>query len=73
MEKVETTNSPRSVRMITVTPDDLRIVADRLEAESRNVTLNTERVCYELTPTITLVYKPEVAAKLWSQSGVVAK
>lgn len=58
MEKVTDSQTPYSFRVIEVTPDQLRIIADRLDQEALKVSQKGEYVLYELTPKIMLMFSP---------------
>lgn len=63
METIDHNTSPQSARVLEVTPDQLRLIADRLDQESRKVTQSGERVLYQMTAKITLLYTPSKEAK----------
>jgi len=58
MEKITENQNPTSAKVLACTPDQLRTIADRLEQESRKVTVRGEHVLYALTDAITLIYTP---------------
>ena len=58
MEKVIESGQPESITLLSCTPDQLKLIADRLEAEARN-TGSEELVSYRLSSSVILVYKPD--------------
>ena len=56
--KTNTTGTPKSHYRLETTPDELRTLANRLEAEKEN-TLPGQEVSYELNGVVKLVWEPE--------------
>ena len=61
MQTANETNLPRISKTIKVTPDKLRMIAEKLELSARNG-LPGDDITYELTPHVTLYFDPEVCA-----------
>lgn len=58
MERIGDNQNPQSARVLQCTPEQLRVIADRLEQEAVNVTQKGEHVTYPLSAKITLLYTP---------------
>lgn len=61
MQKANETNLPRTSRTIKINPDQLRMIAEKLEVASRNA-LPGEQVHYDVTPHLSFYYDPEISA-----------
>lgn len=60
MEKITDTVTAHAAKFVRVTPNQLRALANRLETHGREAALPGEMIVVSLTPTITLIYDPEV-------------
>ena len=58
IQPVKDANSARAVKLLECTPDQLRMVADRLEFEARNNAVPGQLVMQEFTKDLVLVYDP---------------
>ena len=59
MRKIKACELPKSSIMVSVTPDQLRMIANRLEHEAINNTIVGQVICYPATEGITFVYEPK--------------
>lgn len=58
MQKIADNQNPSSALVLSCTPEQLRMIADRLDQESRKVTAAGEHILYSLSDKITLIYSP---------------
>lgn len=63
IEKIQESANASSVKLLRTTPQLLRELANRLEAQAKQATLPGELVVYPLTRSLTLVYEPEVSVR----------
>lgn len=61
MQKANETSTPEISKVIKITKEQLRMIADKMEFAERNC-LPGETVYYKLTPNISLYYDPEICA-----------
>lgn len=58
MERALENEQPKSVLTITASPGQLRVIADRLEAEARQHVGAGREIFYNLTANVTLMFDP---------------
>lgn len=59
MESANHMHTARARTLVSITPSQLRMIADRLDASLENVLPGQEIVC-DFTSSVTFVYNPEV-------------
>lgn len=60
ISEVQSNGQPKNTRLLKVTPEDLRVIADRLEAVERAGTVPGEAILYPLCSWLTVVYQPQI-------------
>lgn len=72
MEKIQTNNTPKASLIVNVTPDQLRVIADRLEHQARSI-LPGQEITYDFTRSVSLVFSPEVSTERYLTVSTVVE
>jgi len=70
MESVMDNVTAMNTKLVRVTPDQLRALANRLEIQARENSLPGDVVLVDFTRTITLIYDPELRFHHWKGSSL---
>ena len=63
ISEVQSNGQPKNTRLLKVTPEDLRAIADRLEAVERAGAVPGEAILYPLCSWLTVVYQPQISVR----------
>lgn len=63
MEKALDSSQTRSLTIVTVTPEQLRLIADRMDDQARKNPSSGREIFYSFTRNIELMYDPRETSK----------